>query len=150
MKSSAKAGRILIFALSLVMAFSLCSCNEQESSSPNTEAETVSDEGGIAPKAYQFEGVSVDSITAVVGSKAYEGFSTSSTTHNGNSNQKTTYTYQEIFDSDIEAYGEYLLQNGFEEIQTNVFSKSTQEGVTMKITLNDNSVIVEGEIVKQS
>lgn len=150
MKNSASICRILVFALALIMTFSLCSCNEQDSSSPDAQTEVVSDEGGIAPKTYKFESISVDSITAVVGSKAYEGFSTSSTIHNGHSMDKTTYTYQEIFDSDIEAYGKYLLQNGFEEIQTNIFSKSTQEGVTMTITLNDNSVIVEGEIFKQS
>lgn len=149
MKSSAKASRILIFALALFMAFSLCSCNVNITSN-TSESQTSSNETLDPPEKYEYEDISVASITAVVGNKAYEGFSTSYISHNINSIKKTTYTYQEIFDSDIEAYGKYLLQSGFEEIQTNVFSKSTQEGVTMKITLDGDSVVVEGEIFKQS
>lgn len=148
MKSSAKACRVLIFALAVIMAFSLCSCNINVSS--GTGSQTSSNETLDPPEKYEYEDISVASITAVVGNKAYDGFSINSSTLNGVTAKKITYSYKDVSASDVEAYGKYLLQNGFEEIQTNVFSKSTQAGATMKITLDGNNVVVEGEIVKQS
>ena len=149
MKSSAKASRILIFALALFMAFSLCSCNVNITSN-TSESQTSSNETLDPPEKYEYEDISVASITAVVGNKAYDGFSINSSTLNGVTAKKITYSYKNVSASDVEAYGEYLLQNGFEEIQTNIFSKFTQAGATMKITLDGNNVVVEGEIVKQS
>ncbi|MGN0498483.1 MAG: hypothetical protein ACI4F6_05430 [Acutalibacteraceae bacterium] len=143
MKSSAKASRILIFALALFMAFSLCSCNVNITSN-TSESQTSSNETLDPPEKYEYEDISVASITAVVGNKAYDGFSINSSTLNGVTAKKITYSYKNVSASDIEAYGEYLLQNGFEEIQTNIFSKSMQEGVTMKITLDGESVTVDG------
>ena len=119
-------------------------------SSNTSESQTSSNETLDPPEKYEYEDISVASITAVVGNKAYDGFSINSSTLNGVTAKKITYSYKDVSASDVEAYGEYLLQNGFEEIQTNVFSKSTQAGATMKITLDGNSVVVEGEIIKQS
>lgn len=143
MKSSAKTSRILIFALALFMAFSLCSCNVNITSN-TSESQTSSNETLDPPEKYEYEDISVASITAVVGNKAYDGFSINSSTLNGVTAKKITYSYKNVSASDIEAYGEYLLQNGFEEIQTNVFSKTSQSGATMKITLDGESVTVDG------
>lgn len=150
MKSSAKACRILIFALAVIMAFSLCSCTVSVSPSSDSQSQTSSEEVSNAPEAYEYEDISVASITAVVGDKAYDGFSINSSTLNGVTAKKITYNYKNVSASDIEAYGKYLLQSGFEEIQTNVYSKSTQAGATMKITLDGNNVVVEGTVFKQS
>lgn len=145
MKSSAKACRVLIFALAVIMAFSLCSCNINVSS--GTGSQTSSNESFSFVDKYEYEDISVASITAVVGNK---GGVSAQIDDNQSGSMCNSYKYSELTDSDIEAYGKYLLQNGFEEIQTNVFSKSTQAGATMKITLDGNNVVVEGEIVKQS
>ena len=147
MKNSASICRILVFTLALIMTFSLCSCTVSVSSSSGSESQTSSNESFNFVEKYEFQDISVDSITAVVGNK---GSVSAQIDDDQSDSMRSSYKYSDLTDSDIKAYGEYLLQNGFEEIQTNVFSKSTQAGATMKITLDGNSVVVEGEIIKQS
>lgn len=147
MKNSASICRILVFTLALIMTFSLYSCTVSVSSSSGSESQTSSNESFNFVEKYEFQDISVDSITAVVGNKS--GVSAQIDDDQSDS-MRSSYKYSDLTDSDIKAYGEYLLQNGFEEIQTNVFSKSTQAGATMKITLDGDSVVVEGEIIKQS
>lgn len=145
MKSSAKACRVLIFALAVIMAFALCSCNTTGSSGTGSQAD--SSKPSYLVEKYEYEDISVASITSVVGNKECVSAQIGD---NQSGSMRNSYKYSGLTDSDIEAYGNYLLQNGFEEIQTNVFSKSTQAGATMKITLDGNNVVVDGEIFKQS
>ncbi|MCQ4021485.1 MULTISPECIES: hypothetical protein [unclassified Ruminococcus] len=135
-------GRVIAFALVVLMAFSLCACSTSNSSLESSQqSSTVVDN---APAKYEYEDISVDSITAVVGSKVYLELSSDKSTINNITTTKYTYKYENLTDSDLSTYGEYLLQNGFEEVQTNVFSKTTQVGTSMKITLGGNDVVVEG------
>lgn len=133
-----KLSRLVACLIAVLMMFALCSCSSTSSSSGSSSQSTdaVVDN---APVKYEYEGISVSSITAVVGDKAYYGSASDTGT-----TTTYTYNYEDLSASDINAYGEYLLQNGFEEVQTNVYSQTTQDGVTMKITLNSNSVVVAG------
>lgn len=121
------------------MVIALCSCTSNVSYGVTSGGSKES-----APAEYEYEGVSVSSITAVVGDKVYLGFETVNNTTDNNTVVTNTYEYEELTDSDFDAYGEYLLQNGFEESQKNSYLKTTQDGVTLKINLDGNNVVVEG------
>lgn len=134
-------GILLLLVVALMSFSALFGCN--------SSTESSSSQGGLAamgyeePDKYEYEGISVDVITAVVGDREFTGAINdgSDTTR-----KNTAYLYNGLTESDLDTYGEYLLQSGFEEIQTDCYSISNSDGATMKITLSSNGVTVEGEV----
>lgn len=135
MCSFKKSARLLACVIAVLTMLLFASCTVKTEVSQDQDIQIIE-----APAKYEFESISVDSITAVVGSKSYLGESKI----NDGSAYTVEYKYYGISSNDLSAYGEYLLQNGFEEIQTNVYSTSTSDGITLKITLEENLVTLNG------
>ena len=104
----------------------LCSCSSGSSSANQENSQNAG-----APDKYVNGSVSIDSITAVVGSKPLVSSKTSR--KNGMLHQE--YTYSGLTDADFNAYGEYLLTASFEEIP---------DGERVTVTLNEQTVALDG------
>ncbi len=122
----------LLTALSLLL---FCSCSTEVSISQDESHQEIK-----APDKYEYGNISIESITAVVGSKPL--INSKVKTEDGAASSE--YKYSGLTSADIDSYGEYLLKNGFEEIQSNIYSRSTPEGYTLRITLNDQTVTLDG------
>lgn len=131
---------ILLLTAVLMSVLTLFGCS--------SSTESSSSQGGLtameyeAPDKYEYEGISVDAITAVVGDRECTGAINDGS---DSTKMKTAYLYNGLTESDLDTYGEYLLQSGFEEIQADCYSTTTSDGASMKITLSSDAVTVEGE-----
>lgn len=129
----------LLTATLLLMIIMLCSCNADSGSGSGSGEQSGSQGTEVYSIAkYEFEGISVDSMGAVVGKDCVGVISEGGAMNN-------LYIYEDLSDSNIRDYGDYLLQSGFEEVQENVFSTTNPNGATMKITIDGNDVSVQGK-----
>lgn len=131
-----KAVALLVSVLLLAMIM-LCSCSADSGS--NKQSESQSTEAYSVDK-YEYGDISVDSMDAVVGKECV-----GVTTEDDSDGVKIRYEYEGLTDNNIKAYGDYLLQSGFEEVQENVFSTTTPDGVAMEITIDGNEVSVRAK-----
>lgn len=134
---------IVLLAVFVILSFSaFYGCNSSNESS-SSQADGVAATDYEMPDKYEYEGISVDAITAVVGDREGAGAINDGT---DDTRLHRLYLYNDLTENDLEVYGEYLLQSGFEEIQTDCYSISNSDGATMKITLSTTGITVEGEV----
>ena len=127
--------KIISLTLVVLAIAALCSCSSGSSSANQENSQNTG-----APNKYVNGSVSIDSITAVVGSKPLVSNKTSR--KNGMLHQE--YTYSGLTDADFNAYGEYLLTASFEEIQNNIYSRTSPDGERVTVTLNEQTVALDG------